>query len=101
MSLLTTLGRPVADVSSSCAADWFSRVKESVGKGYVVVASDSLWEIRNIVFVKEELAGFVRNIYVSGKKEAEKEKRIKELRRRKKKEMLEEKSERKRCSERD
>jgi len=43
----------------SSADDWFYRVTEAVGPNYVVVAKHSLWEMCNIVFVRDQLAGFV------------------------------------------
>eukprot|EP01127_Copromyxa_protea_P016406 TRINITY_DN4870_c0_g1_i2.p1 TRINITY_DN4870_c0_g1~~TRINITY_DN4870_c0_g1_i2.p1 ORF type:complete len:673 (-),score=67.40 TRINITY_DN4870_c0_g1_i2:37-2055(-) len=46
-------------IEQSSEQDWFQRVIDTVGPKYFVLASCSLWEIRNIVFVKNCHAPYV------------------------------------------
>jgi hypothetical protein len=42
--------------------DWFGKVTAAVGNNYIPFAKESLWEMRNIVFARKDIIGFIHSI---------------------------------------
>uniref|UniRef100_A0A7S3DGN3 C2 domain-containing protein n=1 Tax=Palpitomonas bilix TaxID=652834 RepID=A0A7S3DGN3_9EUKA len=57
-----TPGINVFTPGRDCEQHWFNIVKDHIGNGYTAVAARSLWYIRIIVLVKNELVPYITNV---------------------------------------